>query len=98
VGERFARANVPVRGRTGSGGGHRRGVDALSARPIAAGAAIATIDVHRGLVRSALQPLVAFAVVTATLLDLLQAAIAGAGLVRIVLIEAGVHPGVAGAG
>src|ERR1700748_2998262 len=45
----------------------------------------------------ALQALVAFGVVAAALLDPLHAAIAVAGLVGIVLIDAGVHARLAGA-
>src|SRR5665213_128134 len=43
----------------------------------------------------ALQPLVAFAVIAATLLDPLHAAIAIAGLVGVVLIDAGMHAALA---
>src|SRR5215510_4350346 len=45
---------------------------------------------------SALEPLVAFAVVAAALFDPLQPTIAVAGLVRIVLIKTRVHAGLAG--
>src|SRR5262245_10803129 len=50
-----------------------------------------------GAIGSALQPLVALAVVAAALLDPLQAAVTVIGLVGIVLIEAGVQPRLAGA-
>ena len=45
---------------------------------------------------SALKPLVALAVVSAAFLDPLQPAIAIAGLVRVVLIEARLHASLAG--
>src|SRR4051794_28526795 len=58
-------------------------------------AALCREDIETNEGRSALQPLIAFAVIAAALLDPLHAAVAICGLVGVVLIDAGVHASLA---